>query len=311
MKSSSDVMPAAVSEATTADSAQWSRLASPDLTMCLVVLIWGGNFAAVKLTIQDLGALPFLAVRFGVAAILLLVLLRWREGDCRFPTGSFWPFLGFGVIGNTVYQLLFTTGLVHTTSANSAAILTTTPVVVALAGGLLGTEKIRRTTWFGLALAMGGIATVMSARGLALSAQTMTGDLLVLSSVFCWTAYVLGIRAWAGRSSALRTTALTTLTGTPGLVLLGLPGLWRIDWFQVRGVAYAGIVYSSVLALVVCYLLYNRNVKLIGGVRTTIYGCAIPLVATLIAWPVLGERPVWWQAIGALLIIAGVLVTRR
>ena len=35
------------------------------------------------------------------------------------------------------------------------------------------------------------------------------------------------------------------------------------------------------------------------------------VVAVLIAWPVLGERPTWLQAVGAVLIIAGVLVTRR
>jgi drug/metabolite transporter (DMT)-like permease len=62
---------------------------------------------------------------------------------------------------------------------------------------------------------------------------------------------------------------------------------------------------------VVCYLLYNRNVRLLGGVKTTIYGCVIPVIAALIAWPVLGERPTLPQAIGAILIVAGVLITRR
>jgi drug/metabolite transporter (DMT)-like permease len=50
---------------------------------------------------------------------------------------------------------------------------------------------------------------------------------------------------------------------------------------------------------------------LLGGVHTTIYGCVTPLVAALVAWPVLGERPIPLQGVGAALIIIGVLLARR
>jgi drug/metabolite transporter (DMT)-like permease len=109
----------------------------------------------------------------------------------------------------------------------------------------------------------------------------------------------------------LNATALTLVTGTPGLVVLGWPGLQQVAWTQLPGRVWFGLLYSSLLALVVAYVLYNSNVKRIGGVRTAIYACAIPLLATLIAWPVLGERPHWWHAVGGLLIIGGVLLARR
>lgn len=288
-----------------------ARLATPDLTMCLVVLIWGGNFAVIKTSLAQLAPLPFTALRFGMATLLLMFLLRWREGDCAFPAGSLWRFIWLGLIGNTVYQALFVSGLARTTSANSSLLLTTTPLMVALAGWLVGQERITRAVWWGLALALSGVMVVMASRGANLSEQTMVGDLLILVSVVCWTAYVLGMRALGAGISSLRATTLTMVTGAPGLLLLGLPGLWRTDWSRVGGAAIFGLIYSAVLALVVCYLLYNRNVRLIGGVRTTIYGCAIPVIAALISWPVLGERLTWLQAGGAALIIAGVLVTRR
>ena len=70
------------------------------------------------------------------------------------------------------------------------------------------------------------------------------------------------------------------------------------------------VAYASVLSLVVAYLLWNRSVKAIGGTRTAIYMCLTPLVAVLGAWLVLGERPHPLQGIGAIFIIAGVLLTR-
>jgi drug/metabolite transporter (DMT)-like permease len=286
------------------------KFAAPDLTMTLVVLIWGGNFVAVKAALAQIAPLPFTAIRFSIATLLLSILLRWREGDCAFPEGGFWKLFWLGVVGNTVYQAFFTTGLALTTSANASLILTTTPAMTALIGGLTGVEQVSRKMLAGIALALGGIGVVVGARA-TVSGQTLLGDLLIFASVFCWTAYVLGIRALGGRVSSLRATTLTLFTGAPGLLLLGLPGLLKTDWARVGGAAVFGLVYSSALALVLCYLLYNRNVRRIGGVRTTIYSCGIPLVAALIAWPALGERPTLSQAAGAIMIIAGVLITRR
>jgi len=279
--------------------------------MCIVVLIWGGNFAVLKTAYAQIAPFPFTALRFTLATVLMLLLLWWREGDCRFPPGTFGKFFWLGLVGNTVYQAMFANGLARTTSANSSLIVTTTPVMVALAGGLIGLERITRWTVLGLAFALGGISIVMGTRGAAVSSRTFVGDLLILVSCIGWAAYVLGMRTVGGGISSLRATTLTLITGTPGLLLLGLPGLARTDWAGVGATALFGVFYSAVLALVVCYLLYNRNVRLIGGVKTTIYTCTIPVVAALIAWPVLGERPTGLQAIGAALIIAGVLVTRR
>ncbi|MBS1786446.1 MAG: DMT family transporter [Acidobacteria bacterium] len=282
--------------------------------MAFVVLIWGGNFAVLKTAYSQIAPFPFAALRFALATVLMMALLWWREGDVRFPKGSFWKFVWLGVIGNTIYQALFANGLAMTTSANSSLIASTSPVAVAIAGGLIGLERITRFTVLGMALALGGISIVVGSRGAALTSHTLWGDLLVLGSVACWAAYVLGMRTVKGHISSLRATTLTMMTGTPGLILFGLPGLAKMQQTGWRGIGTAaifGIIYSAALALVACYLLYNRNVRLIGGVKTAIYGCLIPVVAALIAWPVLGERPTLLQITGAVLILAGVLLTRR
>jgi len=278
--------------------------------MFLVVLIWGVNFAVIKTALAQIGPLPFTAIRFTVATALLILLLRWREGDCSFPAGSLPKFAWLGLVGNTIYQILFAGGLARTTSANSSLILTTAPVLVALGGGLIGLERITRRTICGLALALAGVTVVMFTRGAAISSHTITGDVMVFASVVCWAVYVLGLRSLGGNLSSLRVTTLTLITGAPGLLLIGLPGLWQTNWSRVGWTAFLGILYSAVLALVICYLLYNRSVRLIGGVRTTIYCCGIPVIAVAAAWPLLGERPTWLQGIGASLIIGGVLIAR-
>jgi drug/metabolite transporter (DMT)-like permease len=103
---------------------------------------------------------------------------------------------------------------------------------------------------------------------------------------------------------------VTTIAGMPGLVLAGLPGLLVMRWGAVPPTAWAALAYATVLSLVVAYLLWNRSVKAVGGTRTAIYMCVTPLVAVGAAWVMLGEHARPLQAVGAVLIIGGVLLTR-
>ncbi len=279
--------------------------------MMLVVLIWGTNFSVTKITLTELSPLAFSALRFTGAALLLWLMLRWREGIQPLPKGALWKLTWVGLVGNTLYQILFTYGLTITTAANGALLIAITPALVALFGALLGIEQLKRVTVIGIGLAFGGVVLVLLARGLTFTRTGLLGDALMLGCAVSWTIYTLGVRTVAGGMSPLAITTWTMLTGVPGLILVSLPELLRVEWAAVSGTAWAGLTYSTVLALVLSYVLWNNSVRVAGSNRTAIYGCAIPLVAALAAWPLLGEVPVPLQGVGAVLIIGGVLLTRR
>lgn len=282
-----------------------------DLTMILVVLIWGANFSVVKLALAELPPLAFAALRFTIAGVLLFALLLLREGMPRLPKGALWKLTWVGIVGNTLYQILFTLGLQRTSAANASLLIATTPALVAGFGALLGIERLRRATISGIGLALAGVALVLAARGLSFTQAGLLGDLMLLGCAVAWTVYTLGVRSMGGGLSPLAITAWTMATGVPGLLLVAGPELAATDWAAVSAGAWAGLAYSSLLALVVAYLLWNNSVRVAGSNRTAIYGCAIPLVAALAAWPLLGETPTPLQAVGAALIVAGVLMTRR
>lgn len=286
-------------------------LTGNDLSMLCVVLIWGANFSVVKLALREFPPLAFTGLRFAIATALLLCVLRWREGWEKLPAGVWWRLVGLGLVGNTLYQTLFVYGLKQTTAANSSLLVATSPVLVPLLGALFKIERLRRHVVAGIALAFVGTAIVIAARGVALSRETLAGDLLTLTSAVCWSLYTLGVRVLGARLSTLRLTALTMLTGTPGLLVLGAPQLVSLDWGALSLMAWLTLSYATLLALLVAYVLWNLSVRKVGGSRTAVYSCAIPLAATLIAWPLLGERPLAIHAVSAALIIGGVLLTRR
>jgi drug/metabolite transporter (DMT)-like permease len=282
-----------------------------DLAMLLVVLIWGVNFSVVKIALAEFPPLAFASLRFAVAGGLLWLIMRWREGPQAMDRPTWWKMIWVGIVGNTLYQICFNLGLSITTAANGSLLISTTPALVAASGAILGIEQLRRNTLVGIGLAIGGVALVLTARGLAFSLESISGDLLMLGCSIFWTIYTLGVRTLGSGLSPLRITTMTMLTGVPGLLLLSTPDLLRVDWPGISIGAWACFAYATVLAIVLAYLLWNNSVRVAGSNRTAIYGCVIPLVAALVAWPLLQEQPTVLQAVGAVLIISGVLLTRK
>lgn len=281
-----------------------------DLGMLVVSLIWGANFSANKYGVSVVPPLAFAAIRFTLASVLLWIIVQiWQPGT-RIPARAAWLLGGLGVVGNTGYQIAFMTGLVTTSAINASLIMAALPVVVAVLGRVLGVERTTARTWVGIAVATGGVAVVIVAKGVTFSETTIAGDLLVLLAVFCWASFTVGVR-WAGLGhDPIRVTALTVYGGTPGLILAALPTFGQIRVSQLPAGAWIAIFYSVVFAIVIAYLLWSYAVQNIGGSHTAIYNCMIPLIAALVAWLILGERPVLSQAAGAVLVIAGVLISQ-
>ncbi|HET7024823.1 MAG TPA: DMT family transporter [Gemmatimonadales bacterium] len=282
-----------------------------DVAMLAVVVIWAANFTALKVTLVEVPLFAIGAIRFVLGAGLLGLVVRWREGDLRFPPGLFWRLIWLGVIGNTIYQTLFMVALDHTSVANGAILLATSPLLVAGLGAMTGVERLTRWIGAGLALAFLGVLLVVGAGQASFTAATRVGDVAMLGASLCWAIFTLAVRRLPPEVSALKVTALTTITGVPGLVLIGLPQLLHLQWGRVSVAAWSGLAYSIFLSLVLGYVLWNSSVKVIGPNRTSVYNCLVPLVAMVIAWRILGEPIEPVQVIGAVLIIGGILLTRN
>jgi drug/metabolite transporter (DMT)-like permease len=72
-----------------------------DAGMLLVCLIWGVNFSVMKLAIGQIPALPFTALRFVLASLLLWLVLRLTEGAVHLPREETRRLYVLGVVGNT------------------------------------------------------------------------------------------------------------------------------------------------------------------------------------------------------------------
>ncbi len=287
-------------------------ISSTDLLMLSVVIIWGINFSVLKVVMRSMTPLAFNGLRFSLATLVMVLILLWRHESFRVIKRDILPIILLGIVGHTLYQVFFITGMARTTPANASLVMATAPIFVVIYGAILGVERANRWMWVGIVLSfLGLILLIGGGGGVSLDTQTILGDLLVLVAAMLWAAYTTGSKPLLARYSPLKLTTLSMMAGTVPLVFICIPQMRAQDWGSVGLGAWTGVFYSAVFSVVLAYLAWYTSVQRVGSARTAVYSNLTPVVAILVAWIALGEMLAPVQIAGALVVLAGVMITRR
>ncbi len=284
---------------------------SPDLAILALVIIWGVNFSVVKALLTQFSPLALNGLRFALGAVVL-VPFALRGGQLRrFTRRDWWALTGLGLVGNTLYQFLFITGVDGTLAGNAALILAMTPVFVTLFSAVLGQENVTPAGWMGIGLSTIGIGLVVWGGSVVrFGSETLRGDLTMLAATVAWSAYTVGASPLVRRHGALPVTAATMWIGAVVLFIIATPSMAAQDWSRPTTLAWTGLVASGCLAVGLAYVIWYYGVEHLGSSRTAVFSNTVPIVALLVAWLALGETPGVVQLLGAVLIIGGVTLTR-
>lgn len=283
-----------------------------DAGLVAMAVIWGINFSVIKIALTEMPPLAFNALRFPMAAAALVMMLR-LQGPLQMPERSDVPrIIALGLIGNVGYQLLFIYGIELTLAGNAALMLATTPVWTLILATLLGLERHGGLVWAGVFGALAGMVLVVlgGSQEVAIGNGVPTGDLLMVGSASVWAVYTVGSQDLTRRYGALPVTTWTLGIGAVSLAIIGGPQLAQTDLAALSTTAWVSVFYAGVMSIAVAYLLWYRGVERIGSSRTSAFSNLVPLVALVVAWFWLGERPSAIQLAGAAVIIGGVSVTR-
>jgi drug/metabolite transporter (DMT)-like permease len=288
------------------------RGTSADLGLLLMAFIWGVNFPVIKAALPDIPPLAFNAVRFPLATVTVLLILR-SGGPINWPEKEDWPrIFALGVLGNVVYQGFFIFGIDATLAGNASILLATTPVWTLAFSTLRGHERPGVQVWVGILGTLAGMSLVVLGGGLdiGLGESTIRGDLLMVGAAITWSAYTVGSRKMVRKYGSLPVTAWTLWIGTLGLVALGAPSLARTLTTDTPLAAWLAVAYSGVLAIGLAYILWYRGVQRIGNSRTAVYANLTPIIALLVAWLWLEEVPRPLQITGAVVVLLALSLAR-
>ncbi|MGE0363555.1 MAG: DMT family transporter [Vicinamibacterales bacterium] len=288
-----------------------SRFTALDALLVLIVVAWGANLSVIKVALREFPAASFNALRLLIAAALFAVVIaRAPAGTRRLIAGGDWPRVAaLGLVGGTLYQLIFLAAVPRTSVANAGLIFGLSPVVISLMSAVVGHERFGWTRWAGGALSIVGLYFVVGV-GASLSVNSLTGDLLVLASVLCWAGYSVASRPLLGRYPPTVLTAWTQILGTAVYVPLSAPALAATPWAGVSLVSWLLMTASAVVCLVIAYVVWYTGVQRLGATHTSAYSNLTPIAAMVVGWLWIGEPITAAQSVGAAAILGGVFLTR-
>jgi len=276
-----------------------------------MALIWGGNYSVLKYGTGVINPLAYNSSRVIIGAVCLVgIAIAW--GGARPSLRDALTVMALGALGNGVYQIFFAEGISRTRAGEAALVVGASPALMAIIGRLRGVEEVTTRKIVGIALSIGGVGLVVlgAASGKSAHDGSLTGDLMVLGGSVCWATYTILLVPYTKRLSGWWVLAFSMLGGSTLLAIVGFRAITGVSWTSLSGVTWAAILYSALGSLVVAYILWYRGVKVLGPTRTSLYGNFQTLIALGVAWITLHEVPTVWQAVGALTIVSGVVLTR-
>ncbi|GAB4309817.1 MAG: DMT family transporter [Candidatus Bipolaricaulota bacterium] len=273
------------------------------VTLLLASAVWGWTFVLVKDALWEVGPLWFLALRFTAATVLAVPLLLGRRGSRSRHNWRWGAILGLALFGGYFLQ---TWGLVYTTAQKSGLITGLSVVLVPVVAWATGGRPSGRA-WAGVALAGGGV-TLLALGGESLAGGAWFGDLLTALCAVAFAVHLvlLGRYAKAGDPRALLFPQVAVVAL---LSLAGAGGTEEVT-FALSSQVWIAVGVTAALATTGAFALVLWAGRRASATRMAIVLATEPVFAALFGWWLLGERLHPPQALGAALVLAGILSQR-
>ena len=285
-----------------------------DIGLTIMVFIWGFHYIVLKDGLNELDPLAFNSIRYMAGLPVMLLIGVLNPELLRLTRRELLIIIALGLTGSTLFQVLFVSGLDHTTSTNSSILNATMPAWTAVISILIGEVIISRRLVTGLGLALFGVVLVVAGKSgaeLSFSHDDMIGSLLTLTAAFVLALHNILKKPMIDRLGSMKIAIWTYFTNVVGLTVIAIPELRALSGDDLPVSALPNVLYSGILSGVGGFTLMNYGIQKIGPTRAASYFNFPPIVAVLAGILILGEPFTFPIVIGAALTLLGVMTVRH
>ena len=267
------------------------------LALLGVTACWGSTFFLIKDLLDRVPTLDFLAVRFAIAGVFLLVLFPRALGRLGADSRRHSAVLGL-VYG--VAQILQTTGLAQTPASVSGFITGMYVVCTPLLAAVLLESRIGALTWAAVALATAGLG-VLTLDGFSVG----YGEALTLVAAVLYAVHIVGLGAWSRRDQALGMSIVQIWVVAAVCFVATVPDGMT---FATTTRDWLSSLYMAVFAAGLAMLAQTWAQAHLTPTRTAIIMSMEPVFAALFAVLLGGESVTGRMAVGGLMVLTAMLV---
>lgn len=277
--------------------------------MLMLCVLWALQQVAIKANAQDIAPLLQLALRSGIAAVLVGLLMLFRRERLSVKDGIWRPGLLVGLLFALEY-LFVGEGLRYTTASHMGIFLYTAPIFAAL--GLhwkLPSERLRPIQWGGIALAFGGIVVTFAGRGDAATNMPLMwlGDLLGIAGGMAWAATTLAVRFSSLSRAPATVTLQYQLLGAFVILLLAALATGETT-LQLNARSVSILAFQSVVVSFVTFLIWFALLKVYLASRLGVLSFLTPLFGIGFGVWLMGDPLDFNFVAGSLMVLGGIML---
>lgn len=275
-----------------------------DLALLLVALIWGSTFVMVKEATAAYPVFPFLALRFGLATVGLLLIGGKRLRTLGWRGVGAGALIGLFLFGGYAFQTL---GLRYTSASKAGFITGLSVAIVPLLSAAILRQRPRPQAAVGVCLAVTGLALLSLNEALHFD----RGDLLVLACALSFALHIVAVSAFAPRADPIALTIVQVATvallcgAVGGGISLFSPGAWPLPntttWFAA--------IFTGILATAVAFAVQTAMQRFTTPTHTALIFAAEPVFAAVFGVLLAGDVLTIRGMVGGLLIILGTITS--
>jgi drug/metabolite transporter (DMT)-like permease len=269
-----------------------------DVVLVLANVVWGVSFVVVKGALAASTPLAFTALRFAIAALVLMPFTTLRGPWARSEIVAGILLGGLLAIGFAMQAV----GLVSTTPSRSAFIVATSSVLAAALAFAVTRERPRAAVFVALGLAALGMY-LLTAPG---AGGVNRGDLFTGITAVCFGGQIVAVSHASRRYDSVRLVWMQTVVTSVGAALAALA--WEDTAIHWNASFAAALAYAAVFATALALLWQMRAQQFMSASRAALIFCLEPVFAALTSWLWLGERLSVAQWTGGFLILGGMLL---
>jgi len=280
-----------------------------NLMLSALILIWGTSFLLINRSLIFFTPEQVAGFRLCIGAIVMVTVL-FISGK-RLPNlGPVWlNFLVIALVANLLPFWMIAIGQTTISSGMAGLLMAIMPLVtLVLAHIFLVNERLNRFKLMGFIVGISGVAFILGPTLINVS-NSLVGSLLVLAAACCYASGTIFTKRLPVYDPLVASTGTLICAGLVSLLIW--PNMLSFSLSDVPFISGFSVALLGVLPTALAMLLYFHIINRAGATFLSNINYVIPVVAYFSGALVLGEVILWHDILALLLIIAGIVLSRR